>query len=950
MRRLIILTMLLLAYTLKLHAQTHFNWDNATLYFLLTDRFLNNDTSNDFPYGRTADPIGGFQGGDLKGITQKINEGYFTDLGVTAIWFSAPYEQIHGAVPGYWNCYPCDQHYAYHGYYALDFTEMDANFGTNADLTDFVDAAHSKGIRVIMDIVLNHVGYEAVADATEFGFGPLGDPWKNPNNSLDPYHADWCNWWTDSNGVSWIRKGDDSSDYCAEACGGGDLTLCLAGLPYIRTEMTTAVALPEILKTKWDTTKEAAELVELDTFFNQSGLPRTPANHIIKWLTDWVREYGIDGFRIDTYKHVERAIWGDLKTQAQLAFQDWKTANPSKVLDTLDFWMVGEWFGHGPDKNTEAATTGKTDALINFNFQGQGGDPSSLDNTYTSYAAIASDPDWNFVSYVSSHDTYMFDRSDLYDAATSLLLSPGAVQIYYGDETNRQPGSTGSDQDTRTMMNWGSMDTVLLEHWQKLGQFRRDHPAIGAGSHVKLGDNPYTFKRDFSNTDTCDLVVVSVGASGSTTIDVSNVFQEGATLRDAYTGDTVNVSSGSVTFMPHANGVILIEQLTSTGCLPTVTFESQPPNAPGDWYDPDSLKVAINATVPGSESMSIFYTTNGTTPTTSSTLYDSPILFNNPTDLDLKAIACTDTTNVCSPVAVQRYLVGNIPGFTVYFKRPASWSVTPKIYYWDAEPQGNLPNGTWPGVDMTAECDDWFSYTFTNILSTNIIFNNGSGGGTNQTNDLFADQNSYYDFPVSQSSNYSMVNGTPNTGCFAPTACFSANPTTGASPLTVNFDASCSTTPSGTSITNYNWDFGDGSFQGSGSNPNHTYTNNGIFTVTLTVTNDSTETDTATMMITIDSSNPITVYFEKPYLLVYPNPTSDELHIQIQTASPQPVEITIHDALGKLIYQNEEKINSFDFQTSVDVSHFPSGVYWLKVRFVEKGNWQVVQFVKGGRF
>lgn len=84
-----------------------FSWDNATVYFVLTDRFQNGDTSNDHSYGRGLDQNGNeqagydnnpgaFHGGDLKGLTQKLNEGYFTDLGVNAIWLTAPYEQIHG--------------------------------------------------------------------------------------------------------------------------------------------------------------------------------------------------------------------------------------------------------------------------------------------------------------------------------------------------------------------------------------------------------------------------------------------------------------------------------------------------------------------------------------------------------------------------------------------------------------------------------------------------------------------------------------------------------------------------------------------------------------------------------------------------------------------------------------------------------------------------------------
>ena len=121
----------------------NFTWDNATVYFVLTDRFYNGDKSNDHSYGRSEGEVdadqyetraGTFHGSDLVGLTQKIEEGYFDDLGVNAIWISAPYEQIHGAVCG--NGF---KHYAYHGYYPLDFSNMDANMGTEEEMKKFVE-------------------------------------------------------------------------------------------------------------------------------------------------------------------------------------------------------------------------------------------------------------------------------------------------------------------------------------------------------------------------------------------------------------------------------------------------------------------------------------------------------------------------------------------------------------------------------------------------------------------------------------------------------------------------------------------------------------------------------------------------------------------------------------------------------------------------------------------
>ncbi len=159
-----------------------FSWDNATVYFLLTDRFCNGDTSNDNAYGRmktvSGDSRATFHGGDFAGITKKINEGYFNDLGVNAIWMTAPYEQLHGYILG-----DGFAHYSYHGYYVTDYTEPDAAYGTRQEFQTLVDTAHEHGIRIIMDIVMNHAGYNDMIDMNEYNYGTLLSGWENVYNS-----------------------------------------------------------------------------------------------------------------------------------------------------------------------------------------------------------------------------------------------------------------------------------------------------------------------------------------------------------------------------------------------------------------------------------------------------------------------------------------------------------------------------------------------------------------------------------------------------------------------------------------------------------------------------------------------------------------------------------------------------------------------------------------------
>ena len=120
-----------------------FSWQNANLYFVITDRFKNGDPSNDNSYGRPSKDSAGytagtFHGGDFKGLTSNLD--YLRSLGINAIWVSSPVEQSHGWVGG--GPMGMYQYYAYHGYYGLEFASIDANLGTVEDFRTFVNEAH----------------------------------------------------------------------------------------------------------------------------------------------------------------------------------------------------------------------------------------------------------------------------------------------------------------------------------------------------------------------------------------------------------------------------------------------------------------------------------------------------------------------------------------------------------------------------------------------------------------------------------------------------------------------------------------------------------------------------------------------------------------------------------------------------------------------------------------
>lgn len=501
---------LLLLERAETDAPAPFDWHNATVYFVLTDRFENGDPSNDQSYGRHKDgmeEIGTFHGGDLRGLTRKLD--YLQQLGVNALWISAPFEQIHGWVGG--GTKGDFPHYAYHGYYTQDWTTLDANMGSEADLRALIDGAHQRGIRILFDVVMNHTGYATLADMQEYQFGALylsgdelkktlGDRWTDwkPTvgqswHSFNDYinfsdKAAWEKWW----GKAWIRT--DIGDY--DNPGFDDLTMSLAFLPDLKTGSTIPSGLPVFYQHKADTRAKAIE-------------GYTPLDYLTHWLSQWVRDYGVDGFRVDTAKHVELSAWQQLKTQASAALVEWKKNNPDKALDDEPFWMTGEAWGHGV-MQSDYYRHG-FDAMINFDYQEQAAKAadclSGMDLTWQQMAEKLQG--FNVLSYLSSHDTRLF-REGGDKAAELLLLAPGAVQIFYGDESSRPFGPTGSDplQGTRSDMNWQdisgkSADNVA--HWQRLGQFRARHPAIGAGQQTTLSlKQGYGFVRQHGD----DIVMV----------------------------------------------------------------------------------------------------------------------------------------------------------------------------------------------------------------------------------------------------------------------------------------------------------------------------------------------------------------------------------------------------------------------------------------------------------
>ncbi|MBA4048425.1 MAG: alpha-amylase, partial [Sphingomonas sp.] len=277
--------------------------EDEVIYFVLPDRFENGDPANDrggLSGGRLAtgfDPTakGFYHGGDLKGLTARLD--YIQRLGATAIWVGPIFKNkpVQGA--------PGQESAGYHGYWITDFTQVDPHFGTNADFKALVDAAHARGMKVYMDIVVNHTAdviryrdcpgdcaYRSKADypfsrrgglsGAPINPGFLGDAVQTPENFTKL---------TDMNFAyqPYVPKGEEHAK----------VPDWLNDIRYYHNRGNS----------NWK-----GESVVYGDFV---GLDDVAAEHprVVQGFIDifgkWIDDFGVDGFRIDTSKHVNSEFW-----------------------------------------------------------------------------------------------------------------------------------------------------------------------------------------------------------------------------------------------------------------------------------------------------------------------------------------------------------------------------------------------------------------------------------------------------------------------------------------------------------------------------------------------------------------------------------------------------------------------------------------------------------------
>ena len=472
-----------------------FDWDESVIYFMVTDRFFDGNESNNTASGAKTygkDNAGLYHGGDFAGITQKLD--YLEDLGINTIWITPIVENIPGVTVTDTGKEDVPYNAAYHGYWASDFTKLNPTLGTEEEFQTLIDQAHSRGIRIMVDIVVNHAGYD-----TEFG--------------------------------NMIRSGDD-------VVSGSDQKDSLSNLPDFRTEDPAV----------------SAQLVE--------------------WQTQWVKDFGIDYFRVDTVKHVENDTWAELK-------------NALTETDP-NFKMIGEYAGGGYASNGNTLGTGEMDSDLDFDFNDQAanfvkGNISSVENFLASRNSALNNT-YMTGQFLGSHDEDGFKQKLLdggmkEDAATAASMVAASLQItakgqpviYYGEEIGLTGLNNYPYQTNRYDFDWSMVnnDNKTYQHYKKMLSIRNAYTDVFARGDRKTilasDENGYDIvSRSYKGTK---LYVGLNIKDVAQTVEIPVSENNGTVLKDLYSGKTYTVSNGKIkVIIPAATdgGTVVLKNNSST--------------------------------------------------------------------------------------------------------------------------------------------------------------------------------------------------------------------------------------------------------------------------------------------------------------------------------------------------------------------------------------------------
>ncbi|MEV1143512.1 pullulanase-type alpha-1,6-glucosidase [Micromonospora sp. NPDC049799] len=589
-------------------------------YFVLPDRFANGDPRNDRG-GLSGDRLktgldpadkGFYHGGDLKGVMDRLD--YIEGMGTTAIWLAPVFKNrpVQGSGD--------DVSAGYHGYWITDFTQVDPHFGTNEDLKKLVKLAHQRGIKVYLDVIVNHT-----ADVIKYA----EDTYTYVDKKTSPY--------TDARGRAFEDRNyaDGTRDFP---------DVDTTSFPYTPTFETPADAKvkvpawlndPTMYHNRGDSTF-AGENSEYGDFFGLDDL-WTERPEVVRGLTkvygDWIAKTGVDGFRLDTVKHANLDFWPQFSQGIE------RTAERA---GKKDFFMFGEVYSSDQEVTSTYVRRGGLPATLDFSFQeaargytAGGGSAKALADVYARddlYHARDTDAG-RLPTFLGNHDMGRigsFIASGGSDPATHLrrdqlahelmFLTRGQPVVYSGDEQGFT--GPGGDKDARQDMFasktpdyldddlLGTDRTHAVDQFDpqhplyraiaELGKLRQAHPALRDGvqvtRHAADGAGVFAFSRVDPKQRT-EYVVAVNNADTPQTVTV-DTWSAGATFTGIYGGTATPVAAGDgklTLTVPPLSAVVhrAGTPIATPSGNPTITISAPAPDAPV------ATKAAVTAQVTG---------------------------------------------------------------------------------------------------------------------------------------------------------------------------------------------------------------------------------------------------------------------------------------------------------------------------------------------------------------
>ena len=504
-----------------------FDWDEAVIYFAVTDRFFDGDASNNDAYGvgdyNTGEKGGSsYHGGDFAGLNQKLD--YLKDLGVNTIWITPIVENITE-----------DQHdnktdtatYGYHGYWASDFTKLNKHLGTEQQFKALLDAAHSKGMKIMVDVVLNHAGY-----GTEKYF----------NSILTD---------ADGNSISMIRDSNNTIS-------GDDKYDSLSDLPDFVTENKAVTDQLVAWQTEW-MSKYSIDYYRVDTVKHvETTTWAAFKNSLTKVNPDFkmIGEYSGAGYANNA---------GELGTGTMDALLD------------FDFNDFAQNFVTGNISSVENSLQKRNNAINNTSVMGSF--LSSHDEDTLQYKLVNE-------SKISEEEAYNLMKV----AATLQITAKGQPVLYYGEEIGQGGANNWPLQTNRRDFDWTELEkqkadsNSIYNHYKTMLAIRNAYTDVFARGNrstvaVSDADGYEVISRSYGN-NTLYVGMNVKEAEKEVVIPVAE--SAGTVLKNLYDGKTYTVSADqnvSVT-IPAAKdgGTIVLTAETKTEPAPDNTTDDKKPD------------------------------------------------------------------------------------------------------------------------------------------------------------------------------------------------------------------------------------------------------------------------------------------------------------------------------------------------------------------------------------